>query len=339
MTVVILRLNIEYMNMYNNYKFVIVSPRQNCGGAIVLHVLCKLLCDIGYDASIFYCQYCGFETRREIFCKPVWLAGTVIDYSLLFLSKILPKRFLQRKKIFEGYCNVPIKGCTRRLLPWVDNKTIVVYPEIIYGNPIKAKNVVRWLLYYNKIYNSQHPDSYEITDCFYCYRKIFNDYRLNPTAKTLNMSYYNLDLYKRYNYGKRTGRCYVIRKGSNRKDLPKHFDGVIIDDLPEIEKVKQFNQCEYCISYDMQTAYTLIAALCGCISILIPEEGKKRGDYRKPGEIDYGEAFGYNVSEIEYARSTMNKVYESFLRFNTEGKENVQQFANDCICFFESKKS
>ena len=35
-------------------KFVIVSPRQTGGGAIVLHKLCKLLADRGYDAKIFH---------------------------------------------------------------------------------------------------------------------------------------------------------------------------------------------------------------------------------------------------------------------------------------------
>ena len=35
-----------------NKKVVIVSPRQESGGAIVLHLLCKLLIDNGIDAKV-----------------------------------------------------------------------------------------------------------------------------------------------------------------------------------------------------------------------------------------------------------------------------------------------
>ncbi len=323
------------MHESTKYKFIIVSPRKNGGGMIVLHMLCKLLCELGYDARIFYI----YKRATGRFLKLIWMVGAIFDSFLLFLSYIFPVKLLQKSKLFGKYYNVSIEGCKRKFFPWADKRTIVVYPEIIYGNPLKAKNVVRWFLYYNKIYNSEHPDSYEKTDYFYCYRKIFNDYKLNPTARTLCISYFNLDLYRRYNYGVRTGKCYIIRKGFDRNDLPEHFDGIVIDNLPEEEIVRQFNQCEYCISYDMQSSYTKIAALCGCISILIPEEGKTREDYRKPGDSDYGEAFGFSESEIEYAKSTMNKVYDYYLSINTTGKEKVQFFADDCIQYFESKRA
>ena len=323
------------MSDNTKYKFVIVSPRQNGGGSIVLHVLCKMLSELGYDAKIYYLyrRANGFRQNGS-FSKPIWLLGTLYDSFLLFLSCTLPNHLLQSKEIFMGYVDTSVQGCKRKYLPCIDDNTIVVYPETIYGNPLNAKNVVRWLLYYNLIYNQEHPDSYDEKDLFYCYREIFNDYKLNPLAKTLCISYYNLDLYKRYNYGTRAGNCYIIRKGAGRKDLPEHFDGVVIDNLPETEKVKQFNNCEYCISYDMQSAYTLIAALCGCVSVLIPEEGKKREDYRKPEEWSYGEAFGFTKEELEYAKATRDKVYECYRTSNEAGKERVKAFAEDCLAYF-----
>ena len=323
------------MSKDTNYKFVIVSPRQNGGGSIVLHVLCKMLSELGYNAKIYYLyrRANGFGKDGD-FSKPIWLLGTLYDSFLLFLTHVLPKHILQSKEVFMGYVDTSVQGCRRKFLPIFDERTIVVYPETIYGNPLRIKNVVRWLLYYNLIYNQNHPGSYDKNDLFYCYRELFNDYNLNPLAKTLCISYYNLDLYKRYNYGTRTGNCYIIRKGAGRKDLPERFDGVVIDNLPETEKVKQFNKCEYCISYDMQSAYTLIAALCGCISVLIPEEGKKREDYRRPGEWSYGEAFGFTKGELEYAKATRDKVYECYRASNEVGKERVKAFAEDCIVYF-----
>jgi len=51
---------------------------------------------------------------------------------------------------FTGYVNLTIKGCKRKLLPCVSKNTIVIYPESVYGNFLKAKNVVR---YRKLIYN------------------------------------------------------------------------------------------------------------------------------------------------------------------------------------------
>ena len=53
--------------MNKKYKFIIVSPRQHSGGAIVLHLLCKLLQNRGYDAKIFYTMtpISYYETKKK----------------------------------------------------------------------------------------------------------------------------------------------------------------------------------------------------------------------------------------------------------------------------------
>lgn len=66
---------------------------------------------------------------------------------------------------------------------------------------------------------------------------------LNPLCRTLYVTYFNLDLYKRKNYGKRNGNCYIVRKGHGRVNLSKEFDGSIIDDMSEEDKEKIF----YCV--------------------------------------------------------------------------------------------
>ena len=68
--------------------------------------------------------------------------------------------------------------------------------------------------------------------------------------------------------------------------------------------------------------------------MLIPEDGKKREDYRRPGEWSYGESFGFAKEEIEYAKATRDKVYECYRASNQAGKERVKAFAEDCIAYF-----
>lgn len=311
-------------------KFIIVSTRQRSGGAIVLHSLCKSLTQLGYDASIYYIgetQYLNSKHYR-FWMKQVWFIFK--DQLRIFLSSMFSGKILKRFKCFDGYIDVSIKGCRCVVFPKIDKNTIVVYPDIVFGNFFHAKNVVRWLLYYNRYDYS----SYGKDDLFYAFREEFNDLNLNPEKNILNIAHFDLELYRKYNYEKRHGKCYVIRKGKDRDDLPNKFDGIVIDDLSEKEKVKVLNISEYCICYDTQTAYSTIAAICGCISIVVPEKGKTWRDYRTSEEEKYGQAFGFDQEEINWAIRTTPKALERYENYNKNGLENVEKFAIKCAEYF-----
>ena len=299
-------------------KFVIVTPRQKWGGAIALHVLYQNLINSGHDATIFYTEVYSYKKSllKRINYWRKWLLYCLGDYKE------------QKKEPYDW----PIKKVRRKYIPFVSKDTIVVYPDTVYGNPLYAKNVVRYFLYYNRF-----PDddkAYGDNDLFICYRKQFNDWKLNPNGYELHIPYFDLDLYKRTNFGERKGTCYIIRKGKHREDLPKSFDGPIIDDMTEENKVSIFNSCERCISYDTQTAYSSIAAMCGCLSIVVPEKGKGRNDYLKDDDVEYGVAFGFSDDEIAYAMNTANRVKELYEKQNAKGIEEVKKFVNICEEYF-----
>lgn len=319
------------------YKFVIVSFRQSCGGPIVLHALCKYLADLGYDSKIFYADNFVYKKENKYSFWVSWLKYTIKDFIKLIIVKLNKNAIKKNPSRYMGYDYQPVNGCKRKYTPFVDKNTIVIYPEITYGNFLKTKNVVRWLLYYNKIYNMENPDSYDKDDLFFCYREIFNDDVLNPDCNKLQTPYYNLELYKQTNFGKREGKCYIIRKGKNRSDLPKHFDGIIIDNLSEYEIVDIFNKSEVCISYDTQTAYSKIASICGCLSIVVPEAGKTKEDYLSTDDFSYGVAWGWNKEEIEYAQSTRSNLIDMYEQLNSNGIEMTKKFAEKCIGYFNTK--
>lgn len=313
-------------------KYVIVSPRQKYGGAIVLHALCKYLSDEGYDAKIFYTNIYVYRKWHKIRFWIKWIIGTVIDLFKSAAVRILGEKARNYGVFFNGYIDVSITGCKRKIIPYIDNNTVVVYPDVIYGNFLNARMVVRWLLSFYKF--ADEEEAYGKNDFFFAYRKIFDNEKLNPGKHRLCISYFNLDMYKQTNFGKRNGCCYIIRKGNSRKDLPEEFNGVIIDNLPEKEKVRIFNESKYCISYDLQTAYSQIAALCGCISVVIPEPGKKREDYRLGDDNGYGEAFGFNEQEINYAKKTATKLLKLYREKNNESRKEVIYFIKECEKYF-----
>lgn len=308
-------------------KFVIVSPRQSAGGPIVLHALCKYLNELGHDAKVFYNEAWVYKQKTKYKYWFKWIERTLQDSIRLFRAKILK----QKSNGLNGYIDESVRGCPRKYLPFIDDDTVVIYPDVMYGNPLRAKKVVRWFLYHNRFDDS----AYDKSDLFVCYREVFNDWRLNPNGITLHTPYFDLDKYKQYNFGERKGNCYIVRKGSNRTDLPKKFDGIVIDNLLEEEKVKVFNECEYCISYDTQTAYSSIAALCGCISVIVPEEGKRKSDYRSVNEVGYGVAWGFSENEKDFAKATRCKVLELYKLTNDKGINSAGDFIKKCSSYFK----
>ena len=302
-------------------KFLIVSPPQNWGGPVVLHLLWHMLADYGYESKVFLLRTDVRypQSRQEL------------------LQQYLP--FMNNK----GEQNLDsqqgsVKGCELTNWPYVDDDTIVVYPEVIFGNPLAAKHVVRWFLNenpYTGAYIGEQPHGED--DLFICYREIFNDYTLNPACRQVQLHHFNHDVYKRTNYGHREGNCFIIRKGEVREDLPETVPGIILDNLSDEEKVKVMNKCEYCYSFDTQTFYSTIAAICGCISVVIPEVGKTRADYLTGEDKKYGVAFGISPEEIDFARSTQRELQAWIKSFDAQNHENVHKFLAYCREHFQGR--
>lgn len=312
-------------------EYVIVTPRQDSGGSVVLHTLCRELSNLGYKAEVYYApryDYIGHELRYWL-DLPVFM---VYDTLCMLAARFIRIPAIQDSPKFGMYFYVPVKGCRRRLLPLVGRNVIVVYPEVVSGNPLHARHVVRWFLYFHPYGDRQ--DVFSKKDLFFCYQDSYNDARWNPDCRTFKIGYYNLNLYKQTNFGERKGNCYVVRKGKNRPDLPEKLDGIVVDDLSEQDKVKVFNECKYCYSYDMNTAYLQIAALCGCIAVAVPEPSRSKEDYGSEYIDRYGVAFGTDEKEIEFAVSTRQKALEKYQRMNQESRELVRRFAKECESFF-----
>lgn len=299
-------------------KVVIVSPRQKYGGAIVLHLLCQLLIEENIDAKVFLTEVYGDKKDNYFKFLFKWVKWVIKDTVKVILSKYFNKKFID----FE---NEAIKNYKRKYLPFINRKsTIVIYPEVCYGNILKAKYVIRWFLYYNKFKNDEK--AYDKNDIFICYRKKFNDYELNPECNQLRISHFSNGTYKQTNFGDRSGCCYIIRKGSKRKDLPTKYNGPIIDDLSEKEKVEAFNKYKYCYLYDTQTLYARIAGYCGCIPIVLLEQGKNVDDYISDEDVRYGIAYGNTNDEINYAINTNSKLKEYLDTLELKNRENVREF-------------
>ena len=304
-------------------KIIIYNIINDNGGPIVLSALCKTLREIGYDARVLFTNQFRTHNGSALWDAYIVWRFLIRNYIYHYLFLLFPRCQYLKIRQFPKKTVSAMEGIKIQYNPFFNRRnSIIIYPEILYGNPLFATNVIRWFLYFNRYKN--HPEAYNKNDLFICFREIFNDSILNPQRITLTINYFDRALYRQYNFGERTGNCYIIRKGRNRPDLPKEFDGPVYDDnMSQEDLVRMLNYHKYCYTYDTQTFYTAVACVCGCIPIVVMEEGKTIEDYLGEKEMEhYGVAYGDSKEQIEYAIRTRDKRIEQ-LEFDERNKRNV----------------
>lgn len=300
-------------------KYIIYTPiyRDNSGGIIVLHKLCSMLIDQGCEAKIWPMQ------------KP-----TIFElFSLKGFKKFLRWHFICTPKRIIGLINLksPYKLSIARYKDL--NNAIVVYPEIVDGNPINSEKVIRWLL--NKPGVITGRIDFGCKDLFFYFDEHFNDWDLNPSQDNhLRVIELMSDVYKNSYKEKRFGTCYMVRKGKKRI-LDQHGDNAIkVDGLSHQEMAQVFNDCQYFISYDLYTMYSRYAAMCGCISIVIPESDLTKEQWRPKIENRYGIAYGWD--DISWAIETKGQLIKVIEESQVSSQRSVENFIKISQAHFDA---
>jgi hypothetical protein len=145
------------------------------------------------------------------------------------------------------------------------------------------ENVVRWLLHKPGFHKG--TIGFGPNDRFFFAQPAFNDPKLNPDeSNLLKMVVLRDDMYRQTNFGPRRGTCYFLRKGKGRPIVHDLTDSQCVDGLSHEQLVEVFNRVEMCISYDPYTVYSYYAALCGCVSVIVPLEGISKEEWY-PGPV------------------------------------------------------
>jgi predicted O-linked N-acetylglucosamine transferase (SPINDLY family) len=229
----------------------------------------------------------------------------------------------------------------------IDSNTIVVYPEVIVGNPLNAKHVIRWILCEvgincpHNIYETWSKDDFVYHYCTYNPDKDINNYNL--LSPLLISSKFK-------NQGKqREGYCHIIRKAhkfhQSLECIHPNDSLLLADDLSEETLIHILNTKEYLISYDPYSYISTIAALCGCISILAPMKNVSKDQWFKTmstskilgklGEKEF-KGIAYGLEEIEYARNTLHETRRQQEFCADHGNHSVKLLINDMKCIFEN---
>ena len=272
-------------------RYVIYAPDydEDSGGTIALHRLCDLLNKNGVKS-------CLYAMRPPIIRRK----------SFSYIRKVIKTfQYMLKKKKCRTHDEFLTPLCTD-----IDiTNDVVVYPEIVTGNPLGADHVVRWLLHEPGYFSGNV--TFGVDDLFFYYQKAFlkrGDIR--NIGGELKVIYFQ-EAYRKNNSYQREGTCYILRKGKNREIVHDLKKSVLIDGLPHKEIAEIFNKSEVCVSYDMYTMYSRYAAACGCLSIVVPEAGVDKYQWRPEEELRWGIAYGFN--DVQWAKDTQEKVLPSLL--------------------------
>jgi hypothetical protein len=211
---------------------------------------------------------------------------------------------------------------------------VVIYPEVTFGNPLRAKNVVRWLLHNpgfhtGKIY-------YGANELHIAYSSAISKFQF-PGSKTSSLTLEVIDIplkfyYPPEPYQSRSGIAYCIRKGK-RSDLTYDLDhAILIDGKSHLEISEILRSVEVFISFDPLTLYSSLAVLCGCPSVVIPLDDMDEEEWQPDERRRHGIAYGFE--RINESRSTAPLALEGLLSIENDSKKAVKEFVIEVNEFF-----
>lgn len=241
--------------------------------------------------------------------------------------RLLVMNFVNKKDIGSPY-NLQVAG-NRDL-----KGAVVIYPEIVFGNPLGVPHVVRWLL--NKPGVISGTIKFGSNDLFFYYHSYFNDWDLNPYEEhQLRIVELQSDVYKNPNYSERSGQCYMVRKGQNRELDYHEPDSKIVDGLSHRELAKVFSKYKYFICYDLYTMYCRYAAMCGCIPIVVPEEGLSKEEWRPEVANRFGIAYGWD--DIPWALETSGNLLDFLAEVDRDNVNSLNKFVSIVEGYFSDQ--
>lgn len=208
---------------------------------------------------------------------------------------------------------------------------VVIYPEIVHGNPLNANYVVRWVLntpgvcggvgegFYNNLNDK---------DLIYKYSPFF-EYK-GKVDGILRCSFIDYDIFTNRHITRDIDECFLIKKGGMQKQLHTNNAVNLANFQHDWHRAAElFNRCKRFYCYDNECFWVTLAALCGCVSVVIPNTTLESVSWKEHFPYNKcGVAFG--LEEVKHAEETIRDVYNNCIKCQQSDLELVQAMINKC---------
>jgi hypothetical protein len=297
-------------------EFIVLAPPYdpNVGGFVVMHQLCHFLNEIGHT-----CHLVPWLSSEDV---------SPID-DITRANRIFNQReYIQRDnfRVHSGL-NTPIyrrpwRGIAKR------DDLVVVYTEVVFGNPLRARNVARWLL---------HNPGFHTKDCYYPHGEVH--FRYLDAYKPLSLPWIEVsdliltvqripwEQYKAPQLSSpREGTAYIVRKGAGKPFVHDISNSVKIDGMSHAEISDVLRRVKTLISYDAYTLYSALAVVAGADSVVIPDPGVSVDEWMPNPEQRAGLA--YDFDDLDRARAARNQYLNSLKSIDHQTENMVKAFAD-----------
>ena len=298
-------------------KYYIYTPsyNPNVGGIVALNNLCDLMRKQGHSAYL-------------VPFKPTFSGRFARVKQLRYVVKniLWPSPFASAADL-----DTPVR--TGNIDDSV-GESVVIYPEIVKGNPLKAKRVVRWLLH-NPGFHTGEVD-YAPGELYFRFATHFKEFNFDgsKTSKSiLRVVRFPTNLYNKNSCAAiRTGTAYCVRKGKNKTIEHDLNDSILIDGMEHSDVSAIFKRVKRFISYDSYTGYSKLAVLCGCESIVVPDPEVSIEEWIPNVRDRYGIAYGFD--NVDEANSTAQMQIERVMELESESAKNVSDAIEEIESYF-----
>jgi len=271
-----------------------------------------------------------------------YIGGVMVNHSLAhYLSQLGENSYLYANSTKEGY--------TSNLIPWGNEieydpqNTILIcaagngehtyetyIPEVLKSIP----NQVKWLVNDQVKYYPENEKVYKYCDYF----KILDKQRIDGEFISLDVDFnifYNKNL-------SRNGGCFYTKGQIPKIQYHKNEDLCLdnIYSIPQSERnlylAEIFNQKEYFICYSHRSFTAALAALCGCMVIVIPYDNTPK-EYWEKNFPTFKYGISYGINDTQWALDTQHLVAENVESIQNQGIKSIKSFIDDCYIWLENK--
>lgn len=282
------------------------------GGCIVLHYLTHRLRGMGIEAYAFPL----IDLKKSANASP--------------LRRYLRRELIMRKYIWglRPYRTHPALDTPLAPLSAL-RRGIVVYPEIVSGNPLGCAHVTRWILYTPRGHARGEDFARPIPgeEVFFFQSPFIKGIDWIPRENWLCLQWHRDDIFNDPGPVERTEVCRMIRKGTATKDsAPPGAEGAtILDGKSNEEIAKVFKRARLFYCHDPYTMYCEYAAFCGCLPIVVPLPGLSCMDWR-PEADRFGIAYGDSPEQLEWAARTRSDLFRRIKELKQQEDAMLEHF-------------
>ena len=229
----------------------------------------------------------------------------------------------------------------------VNDQTIAIYIGSVGGiNPLKAKQVIRWIAY------GTHEKAYKFfseTDIIYYHAPFCKN---NESSQRLMSLRLPPGLYNQYRV-RDIDVCWILKKGAvycknyfrektrtfphnilfpkSKLSFLKNNPHILeICGYNQLDDISAFHRSKFFFCYDPCCFLIIIALLCGCIVVQDPVDGYTEEEWMYAMGIPTRlKGFAYGIENIEYAKSTIVDAYGTCMEFISQSDKSIKKFLHE----------